>query len=99
MAIDSYTLKELQALTDVPAGTLRDWVQRKFLPRPTGRGRGSRYGYSAGPLEGTGTAARGRRDLQSLRHCRFALARSELEACAIRFEQEIFPAQPGDAAQ
>jgi DNA-binding transcriptional MerR regulator len=46
MAIDSYTLKELQALTGVPTRTLRDWVQRKLLPRPTGKGRGSRYGSS-----------------------------------------------------
>ncbi len=40
---EGYSIGQLQKLTGVPVRTLRSWVAARVLPRPVGKGRGSRY--------------------------------------------------------
>jgi DNA-binding transcriptional MerR regulator len=40
----TFTLRELQVATGIPARTLLRWIRSKLLPRALGRGRASRYG-------------------------------------------------------
>lgn len=43
MATPPYSIQVLQAESGIPARTLREWIRRRLLPKPSGRGRAARY--------------------------------------------------------